>query len=357
MTEVAFEWVPVKSDNISGYKLYRSNSSTTELVATIKDRFSSHYVDTNLAPNTEYKYELKTYHENGFISKSGKVVAVKTHALLDSVPFVQAIYGLPERVKLLWRPHPDTRVVSYIIERAEVGSGKWRKVASVNGRLNAEYIDADLKSNHKYEYRIFVKTANGTISNPSKVVSATTKPLPVGITNLQASSNLPKKITITWEDNQNTEISHYNIYATSLEFVPYTLLASTNKTKFDDLVDKNGVQKFYKVTAVDRDGLESHKQNSPVVGSTLPAPLPANLVDARFNGDSIELIWDGGNDGRSVKFNVIKSGKTEQTFRNLVQTRFVDNDVEAGEDYTYKIIGIDEFGINSKALKVSVKAR
>ncbi|WP_322619307.1 fibronectin type III domain-containing protein [Campylobacter californiensis] len=181
MTEIGFEWTPTNDENVAGYYLYRSNPNTPnasmQIVADIKDRFATHYVDTDLAPETTYSYQMRSYSQNA-ISPAGATVNATTKALLESVPFLQAIAGLPNRVKIIWRPHPDLRVVSYVVERSNASENKWRSVTTVKGRLNAEYIDTDVKSGRSYEYRILVKTSSGVTSKPSAVVKATTKELP-----------------------------------------------------------------------------------------------------------------------------------------------------------------------------------
>ncbi|WP_324612683.1 fibronectin type III domain-containing protein [Campylobacter anatolicus] len=181
MTEIAFEWSPTNDENVLGYYLYRSNpneiNSKMQIVADIKDRFATHYVDTNLAPETTYSYQMRSYSNNA-ISQPGSNIQATTRPLLESVPFAQAITNLPTRVKLLWRPHPDTRVNSYVIQRSDAGKNKWSNIAEIKGRLNAEYIDTDVKNGYSYEYRILVKTSSGVLSKPSQVLSATTKELP-----------------------------------------------------------------------------------------------------------------------------------------------------------------------------------
>ena len=170
MTEIGFEWTPATSSEVAGYYLYRSNPNENngkmKVVADIKDRFASHHVDSNLAPETTYSYEMRTYNSNKQISNSGVVISASTKPLMDSVPFVRALTNLPERVKLIWRPHPDLRAASYIVEKADIGKENWRRISEVKGRLNAEYIDDDVKSGRGYKYRIFVKTSAGTISKP-----------------------------------------------------------------------------------------------------------------------------------------------------------------------------------------------
>ena len=138
MTEVGFEWTPTPTSNVAGYYLYRSNPNENngkmKVVADIKDRFASHYVDANLAPETTYSYEMRTYNENKQISDAGVVISATTKPLIDSVPFVRALTNLPERVKLIWRPHPDLRVASYLVEKADISKENWRQIAEIKGR-------------------------------------------------------------------------------------------------------------------------------------------------------------------------------------------------------------------------------
>lgn len=109
--------------------------------------------------------------------------------------------------------------------------------------------------------------------------------------NLQALTNLPKKITLTWEPNTNDDFSHYNIYRSSNEIFPLLKLTETTSVQYDDLINENGAQMYYKVTAADKDGLESPKQNNPVGGNTLTSPKSPIITGASFNGISIELSW------------------------------------------------------------------
>ena len=186
MSDIAFEWEPLYNENIKGFYLYRSSDENPDfkLVGVIKDKFQTHYVDTQLEPNTKYRYMMKSFNEQGQISQEGKIIEVSTTPRLEAVPFIQAVSNLPNRIKLIWRPHPDYRVDSYIIERAKEGDKKFKKIAEVKNRLNAEYIDSDLKPNENLSYRIIAVSFNGIKSEPSQVVSSISKALPPQIEHL-----------------------------------------------------------------------------------------------------------------------------------------------------------------------------
>jgi len=350
MTEVGFEWVPHYDEQIQGYYLYRQgpNDSGFIRVAKIEDRYASHYVDTGLLPQTKYNYRMSTYSDANQESPPSPVHSIQTLKRLESVPFLQAIVGLPHRVKLLWRPHPEVRVASYIIERNELDKEDWQRIGEVKGRLNAEYIDTDLKENHLYRYRVIVRTWDDILSAPSQIVEARTKPLPKRIENINTTKDLPKKIIITWDGSTEPDISHYRIYRAPTSILFYTYLAKTNEPRFEDLINSNGTSRYYKITAVDKDGLESLKQSTPAMGATLDVPLPPAMTQASLQGNTAIVTWSQV-DGRAIKFDIIKKGEGEvQTIQGVTSQRFEDRALKPGEDYTYEIIAIDKFGLASK---------
>ena len=352
MTEVGFEWTPTPTSNVAGYYLYRSNPNENngkmKVVADIKDRFASHYVDANLAPETTYTYEMRTYNASKQISGPGMMVSATTKALMDSVPFVRALTNLPERVKLIWRPHPDLRVASYVVEKADINKENWRQIAEVKGRLNAEYIDDDVKSGRSYKYRVFVKTTSGTISKPSEIVDSTTKQLPSEVVNAQATQDVPKKIILTWDSVASDDFGYYKIYSASSKFMPYTYLVKTTSNSYEDLINENGATRYYKITIVDKDGLESKKPSEPIIGMTLgaiDAPVVSSIV---ADSTAVKLTWNASDKARS--FTVIRDGGgSEQKFTNITGNEFVDNSVAYGQKYSYKVIAVDEYGISSDA--------
>lgn len=360
-TEVGFEWTPVYSTQIDGYYLYRMDGRTMKKIATIKDRYISHYVDTKLNPNTTYTYQMSTYsvdkHESGLsamatVTTTNPVVKTPTTGSIDSVSFIKAIDGLPARIKIIWGPHPMENVEYYIIERSEYKTTSWDEIDKVKGRLNAEYIDKDIKDNYVYRYRIKVKTFDGVVSRPSEVVEARSKPLPRSISGVNATTNLPKKINLTWNASTESDFAYYKVYRSPTSSLLYSFYGKTLNTEFEDLVNDNGKKYYYKVVAVATDGLESKMPDSPIVGSTL-APLSAPVVStARYDGSVVSFAWNG--DENAIKYTVTKefelSGKTQkQSFTGIFESNFIDQEtVVPGVEYKYNITAIDKYGIASK---------
>lgn len=346
ISEIGFEWAPINDENVVGYQIYRRDpdSQVFKPVARIDDRFATHFVDRNLKAQSEYAYQIKTFSAEA-ISNEGEIVVVSTKPLLNSVPFAQALHGLPNRVKLIWRPHPDNSVVGYIIHKSDNNPNKFYKIATIEGRLSAEYIDKDVKPARNYKYRIYVKNGNDIISKPSEVIEATTKELPNPVLNLKASIGEPKKIILTWQKPEVKDFSHFNIYRASSKILPFSLIAKTEDSHYEDLLNENGDRKYYRVTSVDKDGLESIK-DAGVVGETLQAPLAPAIMSAEFDGTGINLNWVA-KDKRAKYYILQKNGETLES--GLEANGFYDSAVELGQKYSYKVIAVDEFGIQSKA--------
>ncbi len=357
ITNVALEWTPVYNERVQGYYIYRgSNGKKLERIATIKDRYSSHYLDTKLKPSTIYTYVISTFDKQGRESRPSPAVQVQTLPIPEAVPFVDAIDHLPREVKLIWRPHPYAKIDRYIIERSTPEEKEWKKIATVHGRLRAEYVDKGLKDKQIYYYRIFAQTCDGILSKPSKIVKASTKPRPSIVKGLHATTDLPKKIIVTWQPNPEPDVVEYKVYKSLFEIGPYMVVAKTRDTKYIDLIDEDGVKRYYKVTAVDKDGLESFKQDVPAEGRTLGKPLPPVVIDQSFDGKTLILRWESP-DRRAVRYEVLKvvsSGflnTKKYKFTNITTPMFTDSGLVPGNTYEYTIYAIDANGIKSEASK------
>ncbi|EPR3828203.1 fibronectin type III domain-containing protein [Campylobacter upsaliensis] len=348
LSNVAFEWEPLYSENIQGFYLYRSSEKEPQmkLVATIKDKFQTHYVDTKLESGTKYQYMMKTFNEQGHFSEEGQVIEIATQPCPEPLAFVQAITNLPERIKLIWRPHTDLRVNAYIIEKKKVEDKKFAKIGEVKNRLSAEFID-EVKANENFLYRVSALTFDGVQSEPSEVLNSTSKALPPEITHLSASNDLNGKIMLSWDAPVYEDFSYFKIYATSSSFLPFTLLAKTDKNSYEDIVQGAGESKQYKITMVDKDGLESPMPKKGVEGKTLGLPASPSIILAQITSEGIVLEW-ADNDNRAVEYEVKRYGGDQNAiFKGIKEKRLRDIKALAGVEYSYEVIAIDELGQRS----------
>jgi len=253
-------------------------------------------------------------------------------------------------VKIVFRPHPNERVKGYYIERFNDKDSKWERIADLQPRLRAEYIDKDLVDGKVYRYRVIAYTFDGLLSHPSRVIVTQTLSKPQKIVNLQASTDLPKKIRVTWQPVKDAV--EYKVYGSTLGFgAGFKLIATTKNTVFVDNINKDGYTKYYKVSSVNKYGIESLKSQF-VMGSTLPVPAKP-VVSIEKGNKSVTFILSSP-DKRAVKYLIKKDdGKKVINIHN-VHSPYTDTNVQPKRSYTYKIYAIDNNGLVSKPSEVEV---
>ncbi|MGB3751242.1 MAG: hypothetical protein WA945_06705, partial [Arcobacteraceae bacterium] len=206
---IALEWKKVEIPKAAGYYIIRADMQEDgkfKRIATVKNKFVTHYLDTGLQANSKYGYKISLFTDKGFESRPSDTVVVSTLPNFESVSLIEAISDLPRQIKILWRPHQNPRVSEYILERTSPTRAKWETIATIKNRLNVEYIDEDLEDNVIFMYRLKSVTFDGIVSKSSVITSATTKALPGQIKTLEVTRDLPKKIQLAWGKSETQDV-------------------------------------------------------------------------------------------------------------------------------------------------------
>ncbi len=357
MTGIAFEWKPLKDSRVKGYYVYRNSPGVDEeklhRIQTIDGRYVSHFTDNGLKPNTTYAYRFSSFNAKMQESDASKTFRVTTKPVLDSVSFFDSIGNLPRMAKLIWRPHDNPSVKEYILERQILEKAEWEQIATIENRLEAEYIDRDLDDNRVYKYRLRAVTYEGVESTPSNIVKVNTKPLPKPVRDLFATTKEPRKILLSWSANTEKDLDFYNIYRSTSGDGSYDYYVKLNETNFVDEINEDGQNYYYKVTAVDKDGLESPMQSNPVHGSTLAKPHTPSFIDAIVKNNTAVLRWKN-NDPRTQNYTLIKTthegwlNTTTQEITGIKGTSFTAKDLLPDIKYQFQIMSVDINNINSE---------
>jgi fibronectin type 3 domain-containing protein len=366
ISSVALEWKGITDSKVRGYYIYRANTTKDgrqlKRIAALDSKYASHYLDKNLIPNSQYLYSISTIGDNGMESRISESILVQTKPRPKSVSFITAISDLPRQVKILWRPHVSQRVAKYIIERRVGGSSKYRAIKTIRSRLEVEYIDKDLMDNTQYSYRIKAVTFDKIHSFPSQEVQATTKALPTSVTNMRATVGLPRVIRVTWNHpKQMRDIVSYRIYSSDEEDGSFKKIANlhiSSEPSYEHNIKEDGKVKFYKITTVDKDDLESTIKIAPIMGKTLHIPALPVITLAMIKDSGVVLNWKAG-DNRTVAYNLHKTIKENFLLRktesilSITDLRFEDKDILRGVTYEYQIEAIDENGLVSDKTPVT----
>lgn len=357
MSSIAFEWKPLNDKRVQGYYIYRNDPQENETKlgrhSSVKSRFVSHYTDTDLAPNTTYVYRISSYNKNAQESEASKTYRVTTKPVLSSVSFFDSIGNLPRMAKLIWRPHDSAGVKGYILERQIVEKSEWEQIATINSRLQAEYIDKNLDDNRVYKYRLRALTYDGIKSTPSDIAKVVTKPLPIEISGITASSSEAKKIAVSWNPSTQNGIAYYNVYRSTSGEGSYEYFMKLHETSFTDKIEEDGKNYYYKITAVDTDALEGPKQATPAHGSTLAKPMTPTFIDALVKNGSAILSWKS-NDPRTTSYTVIKTtqaswfSSTSVEITGIKDTRYTVHDLTADTKYRFQVMSVDSNEITSE---------
>ena len=355
---IAFEWQKVDDPRVIGYNIYRAkdfeNKAKLKRIAFIENRYTSHYLDKDLESNTAYVYGFSSAREDDYESKISLKVKATTSKVPDAVAFIQAISNLPRQIKVVWRPHTNAQISYYKIQRSSPVDSSWDTLETLDGRLQAEFIDTDLDDNVIYKYRVIAYTFDDIRSDTSLVVSAQTKPLPRGIINLRASQDQPKKIVITWDASPEEDIIQYVIYRNSTPNGNFDKIRNVNKNTFlyEYKEHEDGKNIFFKVTAIDKDKLESSRNINSVMGTTLVKPLKPIMTLAQIKENKAILNWKEG-DNRATSYIIYKTiqkgyfSSESVKYTNVKGLRFEDEKIVRGVEYKYSIQAVDEFGILS----------
>ena len=355
---IAFEWKKVEDARVSGYNFYRANTQKGEkklkLIKTIDNKNTTHFLDKNVDANTKYVYKISSATNGEVESRTTQDYYVTTLANLAPISFVHTVTNLPRQIKITWRPHLSQKVNSYIIERSDPINKKWIPIKTVEGRLQAEYIDKPLGDNKVYSYRVIAKTFDGIKSSSSKIIKAKTKPLPFPVTSLKVTDDQPKAIILTWEHSKNSDITKYNIYRSSFVSFGFSKIQEVNAQtfKFTNKINEDGKKYFYKVSAIDKDGLESILDLPARLGTTLEKPEKPTITLAQIQGGKAILNWITQDD-RAVSFTIYKTEKESffkyktTKFTNISDLRFQDENIVRGLEYKYSVQAIDKFGLIS----------
>ena len=362
---IALEWKAISDQRVEGVYIYRvsldeNNSNKNEYYDTVNSRFSTHYLDTNIEPNSRYAYYFKTYSANAESQKSEQTI-ITSLPQLESVIWIHSTQGMPRSAKIIWRPHANEKVKAYIIQRRTLQETKWSDIATVNGRLNAEYIDEKLQDNFTYKYRIRVLTYDNIISKPSQEVSVITKELPTEVMQVVASTDMAKKIEVHWKSTQVSDFLTYRVYRSTSINGSYEMVAETKNSSYSDAIQEDGKEFFYRVSVVDRDRLESINSNVTALGRTLVKPSTPSLAEAIFANGQVKLSWVSS-DSRAKSYIVQKKFSKSflessiEDFQNIKGNQFFDSNVEYDRIYFYKIYAVDANGIKSEpSMEVKLK--
>ena len=289
MANIGFEWEKVNDPRVIGYNFYRTEldkgSNELKLVKTIDNKYATHYVDKEWEPKTKYAYQIASITADGTESQTTDAYIIQTLPRIVPVEFMQAISKLPRSVKLIWKPHTDTRVGYYRIEKYNTFLNEWILLKTIKERLQVEYLDTGLDDNTSYKYRIKAFSFDDVEAAPTKVVIGKTKPLPANVSNIKTTNNQAKRITISWDASSTNDVLKYAIYRSSFSALGYSKIKEVNADtlEYTDTTEDGGKAYYYKIIVIDKDGLENSSNSVQGMSFNSFSNPTSNLAKIELN--------------------------------------------------------------------------
>lgn len=379
---VPLKWDPHEMD-VAGYRVYRSDSASGkfEMIKDLKGKAEKAYHDfgpkgsatePKLDDAKTYYYSISVYSPFGDEGPKSQPVSVTT-SNPPAIPKEFTAKGWQARkVPLAWKASDDENVRGYYLYRSSEDKGPYAQITEIKGKEKNSFVDigessafgggsqGKLKDFTLYFYKIEAYNWAGSRSGMSEPSSATTKPAPLAPESLKAISNRPKQMPLDWRKNPEPTIKEYHVFRADDEKGQFKKIADVHPDKNYYLDDKLENQKkyFYKLQAVDVDGLES--EFSAVVSGTTKS-LPAQVTGFKWvkEGDKAVLKWDPNKEPDVAEYVIYKKGFLGmQKVGSTKDASFTLAEMKQGskEDYTISCVDADKLeGEKSGVLTVDMR--
>ncbi|MFI5303712.1 MAG: fibronectin type III domain-containing protein [Nitrospiria bacterium] len=376
-SSLGLSWT-ASTDNVSvsGYKIYRTTSSTCAIGTACWINIGSSPVNSwtdnvNLVPLTPYYYYLIAFDSSGNLSGPSAVASGTTLANTTPPTVPRGIVAIvapnQTQVNMTWIPSTDISgtVASYSVYRNGVLTGT---------SLSNNFSDVGLQADQTYVYTISAKDSSGNVSALSAPVTAVTDVYPPSIpcSNLAApcsSQGAPfaiavsvSEIDISWAPSTDVDLSSggpgsgiagYKIYRSNI--VNPIGITTSSSTIFGDKGLVPNTSYNYRVSAFDRAGNESPQSGVVVLSTppdTTPPTVPTGLIATLAAPHQINLNWVPSSDNDQVGGYIIY--RNGVLYQYTTATSFSDPGLTPSNTYTYTVSAYDRSGnISGQSSSVS----
>lgn len=168
---------------------------------------------------------------------------------------------------------------------------------------------------------------------------------PTGLTATGGNST----VSLNWNDNNETDLSGYNVYRSTTSGGPYTKLNGSlvSSSNYADNTVSGGVTYYYVVRAVDTSLNESGNSNQASATPTdTIAPAAPTGLSASAGNQTISLDWNDNGESDLAGYYVYRSTVsggpyTRQNTTLLGSSNFTDANVTNGTAYYYVVTAVD----------------
>ena len=328
------------------YEVYRSTrqNSGYSLLGTTT---STSYVNTGASTGTTYYYRVKAVNRNGMASGYSNIVSGKAKAAAPAAPSVTAGNSSTGKPRLTWKA--VSGAVSYRIYRSESRGTGYSLLGTTS---STSYVNTGAAAGKTYYYRVKAVNRDGMASAYSNIVSGKAKAAVPAAPSVTAGNSSTGKPRLTWKAVSGAV--SYRIYRSESRGTGYSLLGTTSSTSYTNTGAKAGKTYYYRVKAVNRDGMASAYSNIVSGKATLPAPV-LNIGLSVSSGKPM-LAWDAVPGATSYRiYRSTSRGTGYSLLATTTSTSHVNTSAAKGTTYYYRVKACNAAGLSPYSNIVSAR--
>ncbi len=320
------------------YEVYRSTrqNSGYSLLGTTS---STSYVNTGASTGTTYYYRVKAVNRDGMASAYSNIVSGKAKAAAPAAPSVTAGNSSTGKPRLTWKA--VSGAVSYRIYRSESRGTGYSLLGTTS---STSYVNTGAAAGKTYCYRVKAVNRDGMASGYSNIVSGKAKTAAPAAPSVTAGNSSTGKPRLTWKAVSGA--TSYRIYRSESRGTGYSLLGTTSSTSYTNTGAKADKTYYYRVKAVNRDGMASGYSNIVSGKATLPAPV-LNIGLSVSSGKPM-LAWDAVPGATSYRiYRSTSRGTGYSLLATTTSTSYVNTSAAKGTTYYYRVKAVNRDGMVS----------
>ena len=329
----------------TSYRVFRSESRGTgySLLGTTS---STSYTNTGAAVGKTYYYRVKAVNSVG-TSGYSNIVSGKAKAAAPAAPSVTAGNSSTGKPRLTWKA--VSGAVSYRIYRSESRGTGYSLLGTTS---STSYVNTGAAAGKTYYYRVKAVTRDGMASAYSNIVSGKAKAAVPAAPSVTAGNSSTGKPRLTWKAVSGAV--SYRIYRSESRGTGYSLLGTTSSTSYVNTGAAAGKTYYYRVKAVNRDGMASGYSNIVSGKATLPAPV-LNIGLSVSSGKPM-LAWDAVPGATSYRiYRSTSRGTGYSLLATTTSTSYVNTSAAKGTTYYYRVKACNAAGLSPYSNIVSAR--
>ncbi len=309
---VPLSWEASAERDVVRYDVYQARAAAGpfQKIGEVKGLANTQYIDGGKNPGDledegTYFYRVRAINDVTAESADSETVSAVTRSVPPEVGQVVAVSGRPREIPVSWAKSADQTVIGYEVWRAAAAGDDWTQIVRLNSGDVTSFLDrggerdgtklGQLLDGTEYQYKVIAFNTGNVRSSASAVVNATTKLVPVTTAGLTASAGLARSVRLTWRANPEKDVNAYCVEWSKRPDDGFRKLTVVHTQAgvapaADDMELEPAVTRYYRVKALDREGLESD-WCAAAEGSSKPLPDTPTDVKAQNDGAMVNITW------------------------------------------------------------------